>query len=70
MLKKADGMWGNKAYDEYDEVLKDPANKNYFRITRPNSPSMMLAALNNEQYELWYNAFRRVRAQVASELGR
>ena len=42
-------------------MFKDPQEKYIFRVSRAGHPSIVLAAVDDKQYEFWHNAFCRAR---------
>lgn len=42
-------------------MIKDPSDIYVFRVTQKNEPSIILAAVDENQYELWHAAFKRAK---------
>ena len=42
-------------------MIKDPCDIYVFRVTQKNEPSIILAAVDENQYELWHAAFKRAK---------
>ncbi|XP_066915592.1 uncharacterized protein [Clytia hemisphaerica] len=43
------------------EVIKDPHDMHVFRVTQHNEPSIILAAVDENQYEIWHDAFKKAK---------
>jgi len=43
------------------QIIKDPTDMYVFRVTQRNEPSIILAAVDENQYELWHAAFKRAK---------
>lgn len=50
--------------------MKDPVIKNVFHVTGSDSHSIILAAVNDDQYQLWYNAFLRAKLLSDAAVGK
>ena len=42
-------------------MIKDPHDMYVFRVTQHNEPSIILAAVDENQYEIWHDAFKKAK---------